>query len=122
MTKKENKILPFGGFNIIFTGDFFQLPPVKSGQPLWKVNTAEWGCVDVCIYLDTPWRFKDDKKWGDILLRCRRANYIPHEVDHINTRIVNNKDVVLQDKNIDGSLAYVCPTNHERNALADNIF
>ena len=56
------------------------------------------------------------------MLRCRRANYIPHEVDHINTRIVNNKDVVLQDKNIDGSLAYVCPTNHERNALADNIF
>jgi ATP-dependent DNA helicase PIF1 len=57
--KKENK--PFGGIQLIMTGDFFQLPPVtKSGQPTFAFEAKSWGeCIDATVNLTKVFRQRD---------------------------------------------------------------
>ena len=43
---------PYGGFNVIFTGDFGQLPPC-SGTPIYQDYCLYWhGMLNSAIYLD----------------------------------------------------------------------
>lgn len=57
--RKEN--LPFGGIQLIMTGDFFQLPPVtKIGQCKFAFEAAAWKeCIDVTVNLTKVFRQKD---------------------------------------------------------------
>ena len=57
--RKEGK--PFGGIQLIITGDFFQLPPVdKSNRAKFAFEAASWGtCIDVTVNLTKVFRQKD---------------------------------------------------------------
>jgi len=59
---KKNK-LPFGGLQIILSGDFFQLPPVSSGNKVdFAFNSYIWEEIDLKIcYLTDQFRQKNDK-------------------------------------------------------------
>jgi len=54
---------PFGGLQVIFCGDFFQLPPVsRSGEPpaSFAYEAQVWQDLDLKIcYLEEQWRQKD---------------------------------------------------------------
>ena len=58
---------PFGGIQLIMTGDFFQLPPVtKMGQPKFAFEAAMWkDCIDATVNLTKVFRQRDT---GEFLL------------------------------------------------------
>ena len=56
---------PFGGIQIIITGDFFQLPPVTKGGgvPRFCFEAATWGeSVDMSVNLTKVFRQKDQRE------------------------------------------------------------
>ena len=62
---------PFGGVNVVFAGDYSQLEPVAKPSKVYDekecpVFTGQLNCY---IELDGMHRFKNEPKWGDILLR-----------------------------------------------------
>lgn len=62
---------PFGGLQVVLSGDFFQLPPVnrsgeKQGHFITESEVWKSGMFTVC-YLDTQHRQSDDQAYTDIL-------------------------------------------------------
>lgn len=62
---------PFGGLQVIMSGDFFQLPPVNrndSKQGSFITQSAIWGNGDFTVcYLQEQHRQKEDQQYTDIL-------------------------------------------------------
>lgn len=53
---------PFGGMQVVFSGDFFQLPPIsRSGEALFAFESYVWNKIDPAIcYLERNYRQVDD--------------------------------------------------------------
>lgn len=73
---------PFGGIQIIVTGDFFQLPPVTKGNsnPKFVFEAATWNeTINMSVNLTKVFRQKDQRKslyarrWRKILGAFSRA-------------------------------------------------
>lgn len=62
--KKNN--LPFGGIQLVVTGDFFQLPPVtKSAQPVFAFEVKAWSqVIHHTVNLTQVFRQKDTSKFS----------------------------------------------------------
>lgn len=59
-----NKGVPFGGIQLVVTGDFFQLPPVAGNgqQAKFAFESEAWGkCIDYTIKLEQVFRQRDEK-------------------------------------------------------------
>ena len=97
---------PFGGKNMVFVGDFFQLPPVVSGissgdsdleimheeQGLYAFQSESWQCAEIKpIYLKQIMR-QTDSGFIKILnvLRTNEEEEIPAVLEKLNTRVVDN--------------------------------
>ena len=50
---------PFGGVQLVLSGDFLQLPPVKATKPTFRADTWE-KCVDLRIVLTKVFRQQGD--------------------------------------------------------------
>jgi ATP-dependent DNA helicase PIF1 len=62
---RKNPNKPFGGIQIIVTGDFFQLPPVTKGgaQPKFCFDAQTWAeCISMSVNLTKVFRQKDQRK------------------------------------------------------------
>jgi len=71
---RKNPDKPFGGIQLIFVGDFFQLPAVKSKQ--FCFESLNWdACIDESIYLREVVR-QADKEFIDLLNRIRVGKVI----------------------------------------------
>jgi len=100
----------FGGINIIFAGDFFQLPPVLA-TPLYKPITSAgrkgpthaqacerhgriaWKQVDTVIELTEQKRMERDKEFADAVLRLRVHEPLTREdIDLFNSRVVRSHE------------------------------
>ncbi|GHU08256.1 helicase [Alphaproteobacteria bacterium] len=100
---REQKAKPFGGLQVIFCGDFFQLPPVvrKSEQgdydgvdedpdavpkTPFAYNSAIWQEIDpVILYLETQFR-QDDDEFLEILNKIRAGEINREYADKIAAR------------------------------------
>lgn len=103
--------LPFGGIQIVMSGDFFQLPPISSGQD--EINFVykseiwlEMG-LRVC-YLEEQHR-QDDRKMSTILKNLRQGEVGDETVDLLRGRLNQRpktklKPVKLFTHNIDVDL------------------
>lgn len=83
---------PFGGMQVIFTGDFFQLPPIarfgEEAHFVYKSNI--WNNMDLKIcYLDEQYRHNDDVFVG--LLNDIRCNNIGERVSELLNKRHNAK-------------------------------
>lgn len=60
--KIKNVEKPWGGIQLVVTGDFFQLPPVckDSRGPKFAFEAEKWKCLDATIQLRTVFRQKDE--------------------------------------------------------------
>ncbi|HOZ36589.1 MAG TPA: AAA family ATPase [bacterium] len=73
----RQNLKPFGGLQVILTGDFFQLPPVVKGEEraVWALNADVWPLLAMrTCYLDEQYR-QDDQLLVDILNEIR-GNYL----------------------------------------------
>lgn len=61
---RKNPNKPFGGIQVIVTGDFFQLPPVtKGGQPKFCFDAETWPeAMSLSVNLTKVFRQKDESK------------------------------------------------------------
>ena len=88
---------PFGGLQVIFVGDFFQLPPISKGgehvsfafeSPAWKAANP------VACYLGEQHR-QDDGEFLDLLSAMRQGTFAGKHRDLLKTRIgLTSKDAV----------------------------
>lgn len=80
---------PFGGIQIIMSGDFFQLPPINRGDSRaggFVVNSEVWKELDpVICYLQEQHR-QDDEKLLDILNAMRAGDIRRHHAETLLSR------------------------------------
>lgn len=81
---------PFGGIQIIMSGDFFQLPPINRGDSRaggFVVNSKVWQELDPTIcYLQEQHR-QDDEKLLDILNSLRAGELRRHHAEQLLERV-----------------------------------
>ena len=83
--------LPFGGLQVVMSGDFFQLPPIsQSGRgSLWAYLAESWGraAVKVC-YLEEQFRQREDQDYFTVL-QAIRNNEVSESVKKLITERFN---------------------------------
>jgi ATP-dependent DNA helicase PIF1 len=71
---------PFGGIQLVITGDFFQLPPVPEGgrEAKFTFEAESWSkCIGHTIKLTNVFRQKDQGiSIQEIILICRIRNHV----------------------------------------------
>ena len=113
----------FGGYSIIFAGDFRQIPPVgaKDDQLLYKSQGLWENSINVAVILQNSHRFVEDPVYGEVLMRMWKGVATREDIDLINSRIIGAKcSIPHADK--DSDLTYACPYNNERSAIHATMF
>lgn len=85
---------PFGGLQVIFVGDLFQLPPVTKSGPIDYVHLSEaWaGAAPEVCYLTEQHRQGADDALLNILREMRNGNISKEHIKQLNTRKQNIDD------------------------------
>ena len=82
--------LPFGGIQVIMSGDFFQLPPINRGESRaggFAVNSNAWAELDpVVCYLEEQHR-QDDEQLLEILNALRAGDIRRHHAETLLARV-----------------------------------
>ena len=88
----KNWSQPFGGFTIIFAGDFRQLEPIgaKDTELLFSsLSSQHWeNCVNAVIILDNEHCFKEDPEYGQMLKRMWSGDLTKDDRVRINSRVI----------------------------------
>lgn len=79
---------PFGGLQVVFVGDFFQLPPVsKEKKSVFAFASDSWRAANpVVCYLSEQHR-QEDAELLDLLVSMRRGNVEAKHRSHLKSRI-----------------------------------
>lgn len=78
---------PFGGIQLILSGDFLQLPPVNDK---WAFQSTAWAELEanlVNMILEEPKRY-EDVAWFDMLLRLRKGRHTKDDIKVLRTKQV----------------------------------
>jgi ATP-dependent DNA helicase PIF1 len=72
----KDKTKPFGGLQVVLSGDLFQLPPVtRTGEPFFVFNSEAWKSMNLKIcYLEEQHRQEDSTLLG--ILNAIRSNAV----------------------------------------------
>ena len=86
----RRKDIPFGGIQVIMSGDFFQLPPINRGDSRsggFVVHSNVWKELDPTIcYLEEQHR-QDDERLLDILNALRAGDVRRHHAEQLLARV-----------------------------------
>jgi len=104
--RKNPKV--FGGIQVIFTGDFYQLPPISGDycflSPIWHELKLK------NILLTGNYRFTD-KKYPEILSRIRVAEPLDEDIEILNGRYHAYKEMNSCDKSFGIKPTFLYTTN-----------
>jgi ATP-dependent DNA helicase PIF1 len=103
----RNNGRPFGGIQLVITGDFFQLPPVPDGsrEAKFAFGAASWTtCIQHTILLTNIFRQRDPE-FADMLNEMRLGKISPRTIEAFR-RLSRPLDVKDQ---IDATELYVLP-------------
>ncbi|KAG9571063.1 hypothetical protein KCU71_g723, partial [Aureobasidium melanogenum] len=99
----------FGGKSVIFSGDFFQLPPV-GGTPMFMVNPLAnsadkdleqlYSCINKSVFLTTPMRQKD-AAFDAELTKIRNGDGDAATSDYLSGRVLANMQPPQQVRNFE---------------------
>jgi len=118
---------PFGGFSVIFAGDFRQLEPngAKNGDLIFSKQSSRLfeNSVNVVMILDNEHRFQEDKDYGK-LLKTMWDNDLPRKLRILlnTTRLVGNKLKLPKEFPKGHDVSYAAPYNKDRNAISAGNF
>lgn len=104
--------LPFGGIQLIVSGDFLQLPPVKD---IWIFKTQEWEDLNFHPFIfEIPYRYtgEESNEFFQMLLRIRVGAQNENDIKILRGRVYANQKVheILNDlalKNDDNLLGEI---------------
>jgi len=91
----KNNTEPFGGIQVILSGDFFQLPPILRGfqEKRFAWQSSSWKDLDLqTCYLQKKFR-QDDDKLISILDEIRSGNISQSTYDILNSRYNAKLDI-----------------------------
>lgn len=122
----KNKDLAFGGVQMIFIGDLYQLPPVVTGaeREIFKTHYESSYFFDAHVFRDFDMEFielekiyrQSDKKFIEILNAIRNNSATDEHLDIINSRLSAEKDKPdLKDLSI-----YLTTTNKMAKEINDS--
>jgi ATP-dependent DNA helicase PIF1 len=76
---------PFGGMQVVFVGDFFQLPPVSKGsaKSAFSFTSSAWRMMSPTVCYLTEQHRQEDKKFLEILSAMRRDEFSDKHFDHM---------------------------------------
>ncbi len=119
---KQNQV-PFGGMQVIFVGDFFQLPPVvkremenmqttliEKPSTLFAYNSPAWMAINPTICYLTEQHRQDDQDFLNLLSAIRHNTFDGTHLDHIEKRKIER-----------GSVPDTIPKLFSHNADVDRI-
>jgi len=87
---------PFGGIQVLFSGDFFQLPPVKDK---WCFTSKVWSDLAFCIHtLKKPQRHKADKSFFKMLMRIREGKHKHRDLVSLQKRHIKYFEMSESDR------------------------
>ncbi len=90
--KIRNNSKPFGGMQVVFVGDFFQLPPVEKDG--FCFESDQWFEVfpkEQHLELKTFFR-QSDPLYIDILMKIRKGNLDPESIAHLEKYVARDRD------------------------------
>ena len=96
--RKNDK--PFGGIQLIFSGDFYQLPPVYKGDDiensLYCFQTNKWQETFPTIHILTKVFRQDNKTFSKMLNNIRIGKISNNNVETLKSRIIpfENNDII----------------------------
>lgn len=95
--------LPFGGIQVVFVGDFFQLPPVSKDRTAQFAFEAEsWGRANLTICYLTEQHRQSDAEFLEILTAMRNGNMTDAHKDRLNAcQRAEKPDTILFTHNAD---------------------
>jgi len=92
-SNKEHDGKPFGGVNMLFFGDFFQLPSV-SKLDLWRTNLGRWQqghdlwrSLNAVVILTQQMRQAEDSMYAEAMARIRVHQPTDKDIAMLNSRI-----------------------------------
>jgi ATP-dependent DNA helicase PIF1 len=89
---------PFGGIQVIFSGDFLQLPPVGDK---FSFTSTVWKELNLfCQPLTFPYRQCQDLFYYDMLQRIRIAKPKPADIELLEQRVLDSQSVCYDDMKI----------------------
>ena len=108
----------YGGANIVFAGDYSQLEPVAKGQTVYECPLMPefHHAVNCFIELDGKHRFRDDKAWGDRLLRFRQGKPTRQDIKVI------NQNCLVKTKEPPANIQVATYFNRNRDAVNSAVF
>jgi hypothetical protein len=114
---------PYGGFHIVFSGDFCQLNPIGKKNAIYgDLSLIQWHeYVNCYIELHGTYRFQQDPEWGKCLARFRVGKPEPQDFRMINQRVVYN-GVTLDGSKIATNMQYATFHNRDRCAINTALF
>lgn len=93
MSKRARRKMatPFGGLQVVFCGDFLQLPPIGDTylfkSPLW--DRMKFYRADMTV----PVRQLEDRSYYEMLCRVRTCTFTPDDVERLRSRMISEKEV-----------------------------
>ena len=121
---------PFGGYSVIFAGDFRQLEPpgAKDSDLLFsRQSGGAWeNKLNAVIFLENKHRFKKDPRYGEMLKKMWEGDLSKEDRQWINERYVGRGGAGLRlpksHEFEDVDVVYAAPFNKERNAITAGNF
>ena len=110
---------PFGGFSIVFAGDFCQIQPRTSKDNLLFSRSSSnlWiNSVNNILVLKNKHRFKEDPEYGKMMTKMWEDDLTKKNLKTVNTRKIKDGGVTLPTT-FDGEGSFACPINVEQNAI-----
>ena len=122
-----DRMKPFGGYSIIFAGDFRQLEPsgAKPHQLLFSRECSQhWeNMLNAIIILESKHRFKNDKRYGEMLHRMWAGDLTKKDREWLNERVIGSDLVPHLPDDFPGlDAVFACPKNTERNSISAGNF
>ncbi len=102
---------PFGGLQLVVSGDVLQLPPVRDG---WVFTSQAWADLDLVPYIFEEGHRYTKSDYFELLLRARQGALTPADIKLLNKRIKTFRSAETDDLEIIPTVLHA--TNFNTNA------
>jgi ATP-dependent DNA helicase PIF1 len=109
---------PFGGIQVIFSGDFFQLPPVNESTFCFQ-NENFLSTFNTVISLTKIYR-QNNKDFQKILLNMRHGKITKAGLESLNTRLIDNLSIENKTE-INSNICRLVPTKQKANKINESF-